>query len=1152
MPHHLRGCGRKASVDREVRPGSRLGAAACFAALLLLYGPARTGADSEELVLPESDRIPVLVALESYRASQGGSEKAEAAWLHRLVSRLERNEGAFDPVRVVDRFVLERDLVAYASVEEDEERLRDLAREEAAHFVILGSLTRLADRYSLDLRLFRADQREPLAHKVFEGEGVEGLAAAVDRAAASARHWIAEPPVEPPHPTVAFDPMARPEEGAEERVVEATVEEERIVEPTIVAPPEPFAEEDPETVDPPTAREPEETVEEAEPTTASGFEVTPPTPTPDVAAPSTPPTDTQSPTDAQGGHEVGRRAGSPAPPGDTPPGLGSAASPRDTPPGPTVVEIRVVGNRRIEADAIRGRVSTRVGEPFSAARARQDLRRIYELGFFRDVQVVSTDRPDGKIVTFIVDENPIIRQVAVAGNTEVGGEEIREQLTLTVGSTIDYPLLLENQRRIEALYQSRGFYLAEATAKVEPLSDDAVTVNFEIIEGRKLRLVEVDFIGNEQFSDKQLTKTMDTRPWRWYSVATQYFDRSGLYAEPIFYQDLDRIRRSYMDSGFIRVRIGEPDVSHDQEGIRVAVTIEEGEQFSVGEIDVIGDATVHASELKELVGMRSGEIFSRTTLTDDVERLQNHYAGRGFFMARVEPQTRVDAATRAVDCTFLVEKGDLYFVEHIEVRGNTRTRDSVVRREMEVAEGALFSATAMERSRARVQRLGFFEEVSVEARPDPTEPNKVNVDVDVVERPTGSFSFGAGFGSGDGFILNSAIKQDNLFGKGYVLNANADFGSQNQNYYLRFTDPYVFGSIASLSSTVFQSKSEFVDFDQKVLGFDMTFGYPLDEGETRAFGGYSYTGRELTSTDVAAASLVQREEFADSSTSLLSFSARRDTRDDVRFPKEGHVTGGALEFAGLGGLSQFLRMEARTTHFIPAKKWLGFDSTFIVNSRAGWTVPFNNISDFDLPGCGTVSGCSGFVGLDPSEIQPLTNIDTDLELPITERYFLGGVGAFQVRGFRARSLGPRRTMLDPQIFSGGDRAFFPTGYAAGGSCQDGNPKSCNSLHDTDIDDFDNLDLTDVIGGNKFFLLNLELRAPISEDLGLEGLVFLDMGNAFGEDEAMNPADLRFGTGAGVQWFSPFGPILVQLGIPLDKLDDEDASVFEFSLGGSQY
>jgi outer membrane protein assembly factor BamA len=239
------------------------------------------------------------------------------------------------------------------------------------------------------------------------------------------------------------------------------------------------------------------------------------------------------------------------------------------------------------------------------------------------------------------------------------------------------------------------------------------------------------------------------------------------------------------------------------------------------------------------------------------------------------------------------------------------------------------------------------------------------------------------------------------------------------------------------------------------------------------------------------------------------------------------------------------------------KRWLGFDSTFVINSRAGWAIPFNDISDFDLPGCSSIGGafsCQAFLAdptVDETQIQPLTNIDTDLELPISERYFLGGVGPFQVRGFRQRSLGPRRSILNQTRTGVGDETlFFPSNRDLNGACPIG--VVCNDLSDTDIDDFEDLDLADVIGGNKFFLLNLELQFPLSEDLGLMGLVFLDMGNAFAEDESINPADFRFGTGGGVQWFSPFGPILVQLGLPLDRLEDEDSSVFEFSLGGSVY
>jgi outer membrane protein assembly factor BamA len=289
---------------------------------------------------------------------------------------------------------------------------------------------------------------------------------------------------------------------------------------------------------------------------------------------------------------------------------------------------------------------------------------------------------------------------------------------------------------------------------------------------------------------------------------------------------------------------------------------------------------------------------------------------------------------------------------------------------------------------------------------------------------------------------------------------------------------------------------------------------------------------------------------------LLAFSARRDTRDDPRFPRKGEVSGLSVEWAGLGGWSNFLRFEGRTTWWFPLQRWIGWDWTFMVNTRAGYVLPFNSIGDFDLPGCsGSVadaSTCLGFTtGFGAGNIAGLSDIDDDLELALSERYFLGGIGAFPVRGFESRSLGPRRSILIPTYFSNGDVAFSPSGVLSDGSCAYG-AGQCNSLDDTEIDDFDNLDLTDVIGGNKMLLANFELQFPISEELGLTGIVFFDAGNAFAENESINPADLRLGTGVGAQWFSPFGPIVVYLGFPLDRLDDEDASVFEFSFGGGGY
>jgi outer membrane protein insertion porin family len=379
------------------------------------------------------------------------------------------------------------------------------------------------------------------------------------------------------------------------------------------------------------------------------------------------------------------------------------------------------------------------------------------------------------------------------------------------------------------------------------------------------------------------------------------------------------------------------------------------------------------------------------------------------------------------------------------------------------------------------------------------------------------------------------------------VHLQADFGSQAQLGFLSFSDRFFLGSPASFTTTLQLTDREYVDFDQKLRGIDFDWSYPLDEDETRVGTGYAFKTREIEEFSAFnASSLLQREEFqGSSSASLGSLSLVRDTRDEIRFPKRGQVSGIALEFAGLGGFTQFARLEGRTTWWLPLRGFLPFESTFVFNSRVGYALPLNDLSDFDLPDCDAF--CEARLALlDPTKSGHITRIDDDLELPLSERYFLGGIGPFQVRGFRQRSLGPRRPLLTPITADG---IFVPTDCAPDAS---GNAtRACNDIEESDVDDMD-LDFSDVIGGNKMALLNFELQFPISEELGLTGLVFFDMGNAFAEDEAINPADFRFGTGVGAIWFSPFGPILVQLGIPLDALEDEDSAVFEFSVGGSQF
>jgi outer membrane protein insertion porin family len=846
--------------------------------------------------------------------------------------------------------------------------------------------------------------------------------------------------------------------------------------------------------------------------------------------------------------------------------------------GDLVAEVRVRGNRRIESAAILARVATRPGGRYRSGQIARDVREVNSLGFFRNVRVLTESTPDGLVVTFEVEENPVVRQISISGNENLDGDQIRDILTLTTGSTLDYPLLFENRERVAALYRAQGYYLAEVNYEIERLAEHSVGIHFMVDENEKLKLRQITFKGNEFFSDADLREGFQTKRWRFWSYATSWFDRSGTYSEPLFLQDLQGIQKQYADAGFLQAEVGEPNVIPSPDGLEVAVNIVEGRRFNVGTITIAGDDTVDTESLKEKLLLKEGAIFNRSYLSESVSILTEHYADRGFYFANVSPMSNLADAQQDVDVTFQVHKGPLYFIREIDISGNTVTVDPVVRREVQLVEGQLYSQRQVLLSRLRVERLGFFEEVDISM--EPTEvPEQLDLEVQVVERPTGSFSFGAGFSSQDGFVVTGSLAQSNLFGRGYAANASVDFGGQTQRFFLSFTDPYFLGSDFSLGITAFLTSLNFEDFEQEQLGGELILGHALTEdNRTRGFLRYSFARRRLADdTQVTAAAMIFRELFSGTlSTSLVGLSLISDTRNDRLSPNKGWNLGFTLEGAGPLGFAEFARAEARAIWYLGAPRWMPKRSTFVLGTRIGYAIPFNTIGDYDLP-----AGIPDPIPPVDGNILPLDRIDTDLELPLSERYFLGGLGQFQLRGFRARSVGPRRAILIDEGLNQGftltgnyipvgrvrafanrddpddiwtqpfpppnDREWVPTTI-----CQAG-PGRCNDISDNDVDDFEDLDNTDVIGGNKFISSTFEYRFPISETLGLQGVVFFDTGNAFQEgDFLFDVTEWRYGTGVGVQWFSPFGPLAVVLGFPLDKLSVEDSPVFEFSVGGRDF
>ena len=474
-----------------------------------------------------------------------------------------------------------------------------------------------------------------------------------------------------------------------------------------------------------------------------------------------------------------------------------------------------------------------------------------------------------------------------------------------------------------------------------------------------------------------------------------------------------------------------------------------------------------------------------------------------------------------------------------------------------------------------MKNLGFFEDVQMQ--PKQTEdPAQLDLDVSVVERPTGSFSFGASYSSQDGLVFTAALSQANLFGRGYGVNLSVDVGGRTDRYYVSLSDPYFLGSSFSLGGTFFLTRVNFDTFNQLQQGIDINLGHALREDNTaRGFLRYSYARRrvERDTSRTSAAAVIFREILqGNESSSMLGVSFRSDTRNDRFAPTAGTSYGANIDYSGLGGFANFLRLEGRFSWYLGAPSWMFDRSSFVVAARVGYTVPFNELEDYRFVGLQGETPCDDGACLNAA---PLTEIDTDIKLPLTERYFLGGIGNFQLRGFKARSVGPRRAILRRTGLTGEGSIFHPVGTEFDpttgvaqcldiprGSVPGGRPFQdtqgnkngrCNDINDRNIKDFDDLRETDVIGGNKFATVSLEYRFPISETVGLQAVLFFDAGNAFAEGQSLfDFADWRYAWGGGVLWFSPFGPLQVVLGFPIDPLPVEKSPVFEFSVGGFGY
>lgn len=759
-------------------------------------------------------------------------------------------------------------------------------------------------------------------------------------------------------------------------------------------------------------------------------------------------------------------------------------------PGSRIDEIRVSGNRRVDRQAIVSQVRTAIEQPLSPTTVSDDVKRIFKLGFFDDVLVDATrTKEDRVIVTFIVKEKPAVGAISYDGNTSLEIDDITAVVNIEPNSILDMSAVKANAEKIRELYAEKGYFLAEVSYDivVDPQTPEIVEIIFKIQEFAKVEVRRITFLGNQALKDEEIQGIMATREGDWGSFLTSF----GSFKEEAFQQDLQRITAYYYDKGYVQVKVKRPVVrlSRDKRFLFITIAIEEGPRFDVGEVDLQGDFIVPKEELRSKIKLTPDTEFSFGTMRSDMELIRNRYMDSGYAFVNINPLTRIREDVKRIDVAYDIQKGEQVYIGRIDIVGNSKTRDKVIRREMAIQEGELFSQTRIEDSKRKITRLGFFERVEVNTK-RVSQNNVINIEVVVAERPTGTFQVGAGFSSLESFILNAQVSQNNMFGRGQTIGFQAQVSSIRTLFNIQFSELYFMDSNWSFAFELYNFDYLFQDFARRSRGGNLSFGYPItDELRTNL----TY---KLEDVDLRPGGRTGRNAqrvgnlFRGGLTSSLQWGLSYDSRDDRMFPKNGTFSSARVEWAD----DNFTFSEVEFVKYDMDSRWY-----------------FPLVWEFVLR-------LNAEVGL-------VQSTDPSKPVPLFQRYFVGGPTT--VRGFDRFSLGPSRAVARDTSDPGTSGSEFNIG---------GNKR----LQLTAEIEFP---ILTAIGIRGVFFADAGNAFDDGEPLTLALDVFSDAGNDYTDV-------LRTSVGLGFRWLSPIGPLRFEWGIPLARLRDEKSLVFDFSIGNA--
>lgn len=736
-----------------------------------------------------------------------------------------------------------------------------------------------------------------------------------------------------------------------------------------------------------------------------------------------------------------------------------------------VKDIRVEGLQRTEAGTVFSHLPVKVGETMNDNLASEAIKALYGTGFFKDVRI----EVENNVLIVTIQERSSIAQIDFSGNKSFPTDKMKEglkQIGLTEGQIFDKSQLDRAEQEIKRQYLSQGKYGATVKTVVSPLERNRVAVRFDIEEGAVSKIRDINIVGNRTFSTDDLRAEFLLTTPNWMS----WWNKDDQYSKQKLNADLETLRSFYMNQGYLEFNIDSTQVSitPDKRDIYITVNITEGEKYTISEVKLAGETLVPEDELRQLMQIQAGDTFSREKVTQTSKAISDRLSNDGYAFSNVNAVPEINKDQHTAAFTFFVDPGRRVYVRRINIVGNTRTRDEVVRREVRQLESAWYASNKINRSKERIVRTDFFSDVNVETPAVPGTSDQVDLNISVVEKSTGSVQFGAGLSSNEGVVFGITVNQNNFLGTGNRVSANINTGKVNTTYSLSYTDPYftpdgVSRGIDLYRRDVDTSSLNIGSFNTSSYGGGVRFGIPLNERDGFNFG----LAADFTSVDLTSDSPKQYRDFCDNNSGCSSDSVvisagwSHDTRDSITFTKNGvlqRLTGEVtLPVLDL----EYYKVDYKHAWFKEVYK----DFTLMLNGEIGYANSYGN-----------------------------TNY------PFFKNYYLGGVNS--VRGYDNGSLGPKD--IDPST----------------------------------LQDFST-------GGTKRLLGNAEMYFPVpglKDSSQFRLSAFLDAGNVFGANESYSLGDLRYSTGVGVSWFSPFGPLKLVFAKPLNEQAGDKTQTIQFQLG----